>query len=103
MCGISVPAMLGVAFALVSLALAAPAPAQDAEPVFSPDGATIAYAHVAGGRRTLYLVDASGANSRATGAGGRGDLRPVWSPDGGSVVFQAGGALRRLDVRSGAV
>jgi len=54
-----------------------------AEPVFSPDGTTLAYT----GNDGLYVLDLStGVTTRLQGTEG-GDYRPNWSPDGRRLAF----------------
>jgi TolB protein len=59
----------------------------DIGPVWSPDGAQIAYGAVSGGVTRTYLVDADGANRRevAPDQGHKQLLR--WSPDGSRLAY----------------
>jgi Tol biopolymer transport system component len=67
-------------------------------PVWSPDGARIAYTALIGTERTLYVANADGTAaeplSRAYAVFGNGfsfgEMGLAWSPDGGRVVFAAG-------------
>lgn len=77
----------------------------------APDGKTIAYVRRVGPKTALYLYDvASGAETVLYDALDR-DMqetwaihgvypRFAWTPDGSSLVFWAGGKIRRIDVAS---
>ncbi len=64
-------------------------------PRISPDGRWVAYVRVSGDimtdrfRRSIWLVDANGANHRplVQGAGGYGS--PVWAPNGRAIAYVA--------------
>ncbi|MGH6950823.1 MAG: TolB family protein, partial [Vitreimonas sp.] len=64
-------------------------------PRISPDGRWVAYARVSADimtdrfRRSIWLVDANGANHRplVQGAGGYGS--PVWAPNGRAIAYVA--------------
>ncbi|MDQ6633639.1 MAG: Ig-like domain-containing protein [Gemmatimonadota bacterium] len=69
-------------------------------PVWSPDGAQIAYVSNTGG---INLITPDGSITR-TLAPGYGFGRPLgWSPDGKWIVGQSGGMLQLIDVAGGAV
>lgn len=62
-------------------------PAFDAQPRFSPDGKTIAFASDRSGGENLWLVNADGKNPRALTRGDKNQyVSPVWAPDGSGIV-----------------
>lgn len=63
----------------------------------SPDGRWIAYASTETGRQEVWIepLPQTGQRTQLTTAGGR---HPVWSPDGGSLYFDQGGGMYRLDL-----
>ncbi len=62
-------------------------------PVWRPDGKSIAFESLRDGRRAIYVIDPDGKNERKVTAGNGQDMRPVWSPDGKSIAFtRTGGA-----------
>jgi Tol biopolymer transport system component len=89
---------LFVAAALVLVAPAAGgAVARDYDPVFSPDGSTIAFVHRTAAAVSIQTVRADG--------GGRRTLVPSaaaqylsWSPDGRSLAYSAAGDIWRVEV-----
>lgn len=62
-------------------------PADDTEPVFSPDGEHIAF-RSSREPRGIYVMEATGENVRRVAAGG---FNPSWSPDGQEIVFSEAG------------
>jgi Tol biopolymer transport system component len=59
-------------------------------PVYSPDGAKIAFVATTGGEgeTDLFVVDADGSNIvQLTATADIGEFYPVWSPDGSSLAF----------------
>jgi Tol biopolymer transport system component len=67
-------------------------------PVISPDGRSVAFTR----EGKLWLRDLSQVDPRVI-AGTEGAIGPFWSPGGESVAFVTGSALKRVDIRSGAV
>jgi Tol biopolymer transport system component len=64
-----------------------PSDAADTGPVWSPDGAKIAFTSDRTGVWQIYVMDADGANvERVTNSLGP-DQDPSWSPDGRSLAF----------------
>jgi Tol biopolymer transport system component/imidazolonepropionase-like amidohydrolase len=62
-------------------------PAYDAQPRFSPDGKTIAFASDRGGIENLWVCDEDGKNARAISTEKDTTVNgPAWSPDGEYVV-----------------
>jgi Tol biopolymer transport system component/serine/threonine protein kinase len=58
---------------------------ENRHPVFSPDGATIAYQDF----NNLWIVPAAGGRSRRLTEGNTGDRWPSWSPDGRHLYFSS--------------
>ena len=63
-------------------------PADDAQPAWSPDGTTIAFASNRDGEFRIWLMDDLGRNIRPV-TQGPGDSRPAWSADGRQIAFQS--------------
>jgi TolB protein len=61
--------------------------ADDAFPVFSPDGKLIAFSSTRGGNWNLYVMDADGSNVTQITSGPSQDLHPSFSPDGTRLVY----------------
>ncbi len=64
-------------------------------PEISPDGKRVAYVRVSADpmtdrfRRSIWIVDETGANHRALAQGSGSYSSPVWSPDGKSLAYVA--------------
>jgi len=56
-------------------------------PVWSPDGKTIAFSGQTGGITDLYLLDLATKELRQLTNDRFGDLQPAWSPDGKTIAF----------------
>ena len=70
-------------------------PANDAMPVFSPDGRRIAFASDRSGNWDIYMIDSNGGPAvQLTNDAGH-DLHPSFSPDGSMLVYSS------LSARSG--
>jgi tRNA A-37 threonylcarbamoyl transferase component Bud32 len=68
----------------------------------SPDGKTLAFAAVAGGRSLVRVRDLASDQVRAL-PGTDSPESVFWSPDGKSLGFVSRGKLRRMDVATGAI
>ena len=56
----------------------------DTDPVWSPDGRTIAFTSLRDGDSAVYLMDADGSDQRRLTAG----ADPAWSPDGTQIIYE---------------
>ncbi|PQV64554.1 WD40-like Beta Propeller Repeat [Abditibacterium utsteinense] len=76
----------------------ASAPA-DTQPVFSPDGRTIAWTSTRqrGAETDIWLMDATGINQRrfTQSAEGEGAINPTFSPDGSRIAYFSEGPRQR--------
>lgn len=72
----------------------------DEDPVWSPNGRSIAFSRMGGAADGLYLVapDGSGMRPVTRPTGGEDDVEPDWSPDGKRLVFARCGDPCRLYV-----
>ncbi|MDX3899590.1 MAG: amidohydrolase family protein [Sphingobium sp.] len=59
------------------------------QPVWSPDGKTLAYFAFRDGNYDLWTVDADGSNARQLTSGTYDDREPAWSPDGKLLAFSS--------------
>ncbi|MFD1105138.1 amidohydrolase family protein [Sphingobium olei] len=81
------------------------------QPVWSPDGKTIAYFAYRDGNYDLWIMDADGGNARQLTSGTFDDREPAWSPDGKTIAFSSDRAgkgdpsynIWTIDVATGAV
>ncbi len=77
---------------------------KDANPVWSPDGKSIAYSSTKGGMANIWIMDSNGSDKkRITEKGGQ---YPSFSADGAKIVFVSyrendNGDIYTLDVKSG--
>lgn len=62
-------------------------PADDAMPVFSPDGRKLAFASNRSGNWDIYLMDAAGGQAVQLTSDATHDLHPSFSPDGRKLVY----------------
>jgi dipeptidyl aminopeptidase/acylaminoacyl peptidase len=93
--------MKALAAVAVLLVLALPAsaakprilPAQDAWPVWSPDGSSIAFTRIDSSGMTLELLRLSSPRTVTVIAHNTYQLEPSWSPDGSALAFQAHGGV----------
>lgn len=74
----------------------------DSQPVFSPDGKTIAFVSTRGGKKNIWLVGADGSDLRQL-TFGKCDECPSWSPDGKKIALQSGGQLWTIEASTGSV
>ena len=68
----------------------------------SPDGATLAYAGIAGGKHLVRLRSLGSGEVRAL-PGTDSPETLFWSPDGRSLAFVSRGKLRRIDIATGSI
>jgi len=61
--------------------------ANDAQPVFAPDGKRIAFASDRAGQWDIWLIDVSGRNPMQITNGPMAELHPTWSPDGKRLAY----------------
>ena len=62
-------------------------PASDVQPVFSPDGTSVAFASDRNGTWDIWVIGVDGGSPVQITEGLGDDLHPSWSPDGGRIVF----------------
>lgn len=62
-------------------------PADDATPVFSPDGKLIAFTSKRDGHPQIYVMNADGSGVRRVSQSTAPDFSPTWSPDGNWLAF----------------
>lgn len=61
--------------------------ADDASPVFSPDGKQIAFASTRAGNWQIFTMDVSGKNVTQITTGPMQAIHPTWSPDGSRLAY----------------
>ncbi len=59
----------------------------NADMVFSPDGAKIAFTSSRGGKRVLYTINKDGSGRKRITSSSYNVIYPVWSPDGQSLAY----------------
>lgn len=64
-------------------------PAEENFPVFSPDGAQLAFSRQVGGNWDVYIMPVAGGEARRLTHDPRGDFSRGWTPDGQSVLFDS--------------
>jgi Tol biopolymer transport system component len=72
-------------------------PASDVNPVWSPDGLSLAFESNRDGATNIYTMTAAGENVRNISAIERRATEPDWSPDGRSITFQ-GETVSSIDI-----
>jgi Tol biopolymer transport system component len=84
--------IVGVDASVVPFAPENVTPRLDDAPVWSPDGALIAFSGCAGNRCGLWTATPEGASPRLIGPdrGGFHARNPDWSPDGQQIVYEVG-------------
>jgi len=70
-------------------------PGADDYPVWSPDGAQIAFSSNRGGLWDIYLMDTNGGNLVQMTVNNGDNESPAWSPDGTQIAFESN-RIRRL-------
>jgi tricorn protease len=77
-------------------------PADERQPVWSPDSRRLAYISDRDGVTHLFLYDLGSQREQRLTSDTAGDVTPRWSPDGEMIAFLRGGReLRVLDLRTG--
>jgi Tol biopolymer transport system component len=61
----------------------------DAAPAWSPDGSRIAFESLSDGRRSIWVMDATGERLRRLTDARGADSSPAWSPDGHLIAFMS--------------
>ena len=61
--------------------------ARDWQPVWSPDGLTIAFVSDRDGDEEIYVIDRDGTNLRQLTVNSAKDADPAWSPNGSQIAF----------------
>ena len=74
-------------------------PAEDTDPVWSPDGTRIAFVKASEGHRNIYVMNADGSGQTnltpgpETTSQANGGVEPTWSPDGTRIAYNHSGAI----------
>ncbi|MBM3151797.1 MAG: hypothetical protein FJZ96_06280 [Chloroflexi bacterium] len=64
-------------------------PAEDRDPVWSPDGSRIAFTSNRNDNWDIYIMDANGSNLLRLTDDPAKDAAPAWSPEGNMLVFES--------------
>jgi Tol biopolymer transport system component len=67
----------------------------------SPDGSSVVYVGEREGEQYLYLYSLEDQSTRVIAGSERVRRGPIFSPDGKSLVFSAGGKLRKVSLAGG--
>jgi Tol biopolymer transport system component len=95
-------ALAVVAFALTGgAALSAVPPAQVRDPVWSPEGALLAYVRLTGSQGRIYVVDPNGRHRRVLTGAIPAPYGLAWAPDGSALAYVSDGDVWRIDVATG--
>jgi Tol biopolymer transport system component len=81
-----------------SASAAAPSPTQLRNPVWSPDGTSLAYVRLAGEVGRIVVVSLDGSRARAITPQQPVPYGITWSPDGSAVAYASGGDIWRADI-----
>ena len=73
-------------------------PADDVQPVQSPDGRSLAFVSTRDGGQRIWVMNVDGTEARAVTTGPT-DSFPSWSPDGASILFFAASTTHRVSAR----
>ena len=63
--------------------------ASDLAPVWSPNGASVAFVTSRDGDSEIYVMDADGSNQANLTGNAADDQAPAWSPDGSLIAFES--------------
>ena len=74
-----------------------PRGAMNVEPAISPDGSKVVFSSDRSGNPMIYLMDATGHNTKRITYAGRYNASPSWSPDGSKIAF-AGYDKQHFDI-----
>jgi len=79
--------------------------AREDTPVFSPDGAAIAFASDRDGDWSIYLMDPDGSNVRPalSGCEGADEVHPTFTPDGLALAFSSNRVDGNWDIYTAAI
>jgi Tol biopolymer transport system component len=81
---------------------ATPAHAIDHDPLFSPDGSTLAFVRTTGADGRVYVRDMQTGTLRALTPPQQLPYWLTWAPDGSALAYVAGGEVWRVDLAGGA-
>jgi len=78
--------------------------AVEIEPMFSPDGKSLAYSSDRGGSMNIWIHDLSGGTDRQLTHSTAAATQPSWSPDGSQIAFlTSDGEIFVADAKNGAM
>ena len=76
-------------------------PAEDFDPVWSPDGTKIAFTSERDANREIYVMNEDGTGAVRLTDDPDQDFRPTWSADGSELLYRHGGDLWIIDAAGG--